>query len=294
MTERRISSEMAKKLPFPVIRPLATIFACMREFGSSLVPWPKVLLKEYSANLENIIEVLSHLALKKGIQDADLSALLEEIKSQISYPNVELFEQMTRKLSDFCSRHSEVLKAAATEEKDALRELYQKKAYSRKVLFMHSGKGKEKNILGSLTRECFYHVKDELFDRREAQEADYQVTTMYVSDPEEIKMLQKRKLHEDLSRLSLLLFDVDKVHVHANMQNLRSLFQVAAGGVNVLYRPFPTLRLLQEFERAYIHYIGTLGRMAEDVQSHPDEDGELFIPPKSLDEVYAFYQLGRV
>jgi hypothetical protein len=253
MAEKRISPEMAKKLPFPVIRPLSTTFACMREFGSSLVPWPKVLLKEYSANIEIITEVLSHLALKKGIQDGGLSALLEEIKGQMSYPNVELFEQMTRKLSDYCSGHSEVLKAAASEEKDALREMYRKKAYSRKVLFMHSGKGKEKNILGSLTRECFYNVKDEVFERREAQETEYQVTTMYVSDPEEIRMLQKRKLHEDLSRISLLIFDVDKVHVHANMQTLRSIFQVAAGGVNVLYRPLPTLRLLQEFERASPH-----------------------------------------
>jgi hypothetical protein len=174
-----------------------------KKFPSSLVPWPKVLLKEYSANLENITEVLAHLALKKGIEDGGLSTLLEEIKSQMSYPNVELFEQMTRKLSDSCSGHSEVLKAGATEEKDALREMYEKKAYSRKILFMHSGKGKEKNILSTLTRECFYNVKDELFERREAQEADYQVTTMYVSDPEEIRMLQKRKLHEDLSRISL-------------------------------------------------------------------------------------------
>jgi hypothetical protein len=272
-------------------------FGCFESLGcSSLLPWPKVLLKEYSANLENITEVLSHLALKKGIQDGGLSALLEDIKSQMSYPNVELFEQMTKKLTDFCSHQNEVLKAGATEEKDALREMYQKKAYSRKVLIMHSGsgKGKEKNILSTLTRECFYNVKDEVFERREAREAEYQITMMYVPDPEEIRMLQKRKLHEDLSRLSLLLFDVDKVHVHANMQNLRSLFHVAAGGVNVLYRPFPTLRLLQEFERAYIHYIATLGRRAEDVDAHLDEDGELFIPPKSLDEVYAFYQLMRV
>ena len=111
MAEKRISSEMAKKLPFPVIRPLSTIFACMREFGSSLVPWPKVLLREYSANLENITEVLSHLASKKGIEDGGLAVLLEEIKSQMSYPNVELFEQMTRKLSDDCSSHSDRLAA---------------------------------------------------------------------------------------------------------------------------------------------------------------------------------------
>jgi hypothetical protein len=28
---------------------------------------------------------------------------------------------------------------------------------------MHSGKGKEKNILSTLARECFYNLKDELF-----------------------------------------------------------------------------------------------------------------------------------
>jgi hypothetical protein len=95
-----------------------------------------VLIEEYSANLESITDVLSHPASRKGIQDGALSALLEEIKIQISYPHVELFKQMTKRIADYCSAHSEVLKAGAAEEKDAFREMYRKKVFGRKVLLL--------------------------------------------------------------------------------------------------------------------------------------------------------------
>lgn len=267
----------------------------MREIGSTDPPWPGVLLREFSANLDYIIEVLSHLTCEKGLQDDQLPDLIDQILALKSSPDLAEFNKMTGDLRDFCARHYSAFKEGWQEDKDHYRELYRKKVFSRKILMFHcsSSNGKQESIAEALRNDCYYDVASENLEETGIEETQHQISLVYVSDPEEISLLKIKNLHNELERVNLILFDVDRKRMMEDLQIGRSVFQLGKAGTQILYRPFPTIRLLQEFERIYTRFIADLGRQVENEEIRASKEAEMHFTLKSLEEVFMFYKIMR-
>jgi len=248
----------AQSLIYPVIRPLSGIFACLQTMrDSDLNQFPDAILQLMSHLFQYLSKSLEKLVSDANIQEDHIQPLLSDIQGmeQWNQENQDLIPRLNAlniSLSDFCSCYKSELRSAYNSERDYYRTLFREMVEPPRVYLIY-GKDDEKaaeTIVTTLSDGCYYDVEPVSIVDFWKTPPDYDIHAFFSLNTTELF----RFIDSDKNpMISLILMDLGREINKCKPGLFRTAYQIDTRKTKIIYRPFSTLRLLQEFERVYFH-----------------------------------------
>ncbi len=246
----------ASVVPFQLLRPLPSIFASvqgiLREGAPSEMPAP--VKKEFDSHLSCVSEMVNILSEMKALPPVDqekLSEMITELKEAKPEDLVEKTSLFNRGLEEVCQKQKTAIREECRAHPFAFRDIYRNSVRVKELCLIYQDEISERiiNLQDILSQRCYYDVetRSEESIKSEPVKSDFVIYTP--SQPAgEVYFDGMPKAGIPL----LLMIDLGKKIEDCSIADLRRVFRHQQNNIDVLYSPFPPIRLFQKIDMAYI------------------------------------------
>ncbi|MBN2431716.1 MAG: hypothetical protein JXQ27_09585 [Acidobacteria bacterium] len=264
----RIQPIPAKDLAFPFIRGLAGIFACVETMTrAGRTALPESMQEEWQRLFRFLSESLPPLCQKAMIPDQDIHPIQNQMKAlssitEIAPATVEELNGFCRDLAALSRRYKAEFRVAHAAGRESFRRLFRKTVGGRELLLLHGSQDSDaaQSIQQTMANGCFYEVENScLTDYNRFRNTD-RLTAVYSTRPAELNRLVRAA---GPAAIDVALMDLGEKEWTYHPSLARQALSFRHSEIRVIYRPFATIRLLQELERIYLQRLLVLSRTRE-------------------------------
>ena len=246
----------ASVVPFQLLRPLPTIFAsvqgvCGESAGREM---PARVKAEFDSHLNCISGMLNTLCEMQALPTEDREKLAQMIAALKEAKPGDLCERTSlfnRGLEEVCEREKTAIREECRAHPFSFRDTYRNTVYVKKLCLIHQDEPAQRiaDFKDVLCQRCYYDVETRTEEsiKKEPVKSDFVIYAP--SQPAgEVYFDGMPKAGIPL----LLMIELGKRIEDCSIADLRRVFRHQQNNIDVLYSPFPPIRLFQKIDIAYI------------------------------------------
>jgi hypothetical protein len=246
----------ASVVPFQLLRPLPSIFASVQGVcgEEGLRKMPVRVREELESHLDCLSGMLNALSEMKALPQADHERLLEMTNGMKEARSEDLCENtslLNSGLEEVCERQKIAIREECRAHPTAFRDIYRNSVRVKKLCLISQDEPSERvsTLKETLSQRCYYDVetRSEESIKSESVTSDFVIYTP--SQPAgEVYFDGMPKAGIPL----LLMIELGKKIEDCSIADLRRVFRHQQNNIDVLYSPFPPIRLFQKIDIAYV------------------------------------------
>lgn len=246
----------ASVVPFQLLRPLPTIFASVQGMSGENGPkqMPGRVKEEFESHLDCLSGMVNILGEMKALSSEDKEKLLQMITDMKEAGPEQLCEKTSmfnRELEEICKREKTAIREECRAHPFTFRDTYRNTVYVKKLCLIHQDEPAERiaSFKDVLCQRCYYDVETRTEEsiRKEPVHSDFVIYAP--SQPAgEVYFDGMPKAGIPL----LLMIELGKRIEDCSIADLRRVFRHQQNNIDVLYSPFPPIRLFQKIDIAYV------------------------------------------
>jgi hypothetical protein len=246
----------ASVVPFQLLRPLPSIFASVQGVSGENAgkEMPAKVRKEFDSHLNCMSEMTNILSEMKALPSAEgerLSQIVAELKEAKAEDLCEKTSLFNRELEDICEKQKTAIKEECRAHPFVFRVAYRNTVRVKQLCLIYQDEVNERvNALQDvLSQRCYYDVetRSEESIRSEPVHSDF-VIYAPGQPAGDVYFDGMPKAGIPL----LLMIELGKKIEDCSIADLRRVFRHQQNNIDVLYSPFPPIRLFQKIDIAYI------------------------------------------
>lgn len=255
----------ASVVPFQLLRPLPTIFASVQGICGENVPleMPGQVKEEFDSHLDCVSKMLHVLSEMKALPLADqkkLSEMITDLKEAKPEDLCEKTSWFNRGLEQVCEQQKTAIKEECRAHPFTFRDIYRDAVRVKQLCLIYQDEINDRvsSLKDTLHQRCYYDVetRSEESIKSEPVKSDFVIYTP--SQPAgEVYFDGMPKAGIPL----LLMIDLGKEIEDCSIADLRRVFRHQQNNIDVLYSPFPPIRLFQKIDIAYIQNLYKMGSL---------------------------------
>ncbi|NIM97781.1 MAG: hypothetical protein GTO24_06785 [candidate division Zixibacteria bacterium] len=253
----------ASVVPFQLLRPLPTIFASVQGVtGEGALPeMPAKVKEEFDSHLDclsRMLNVLSEMEALPPDERQKLSQMVAALKEAECKDLCERTSLFNRGLEEVCEKQKTAIREECRAHPLTFRDTYRNTVRVKKLCLIFQDEPTERigNLRDVLCQRCYYDVetRSEGSIKKEPVKSDFVIYAP--SQPAgEVYFDGMPKAGIPL----LLMIDLGKSIDDCSIADLRRVFRHQQNNIDVLYSPFPPIRLFQKIDIAYIQNLYKTG-----------------------------------
>ncbi len=259
MIQQILFSLRASIVPFQLLRPLPTIFASVagvsgESAGSEMPARVREELASHLGCMAKMTEALAEMSTPVGPQCEDL---LEKIRSLEKANTGTLCEKtgaFNLALEQMCEKHKTPIREECRAHAFTFRDIYRSTVHVKKLALIYEDEVTDRvtSLKDILSEKCYYHVelKSEESLKSEPVRSDFALYAP-TSLPGQVYLDGMPNARVPL----LLMVDLGKKLEECSMADLRRVFRHQQRDIDMLYSPFPPIRLFQKVDIGYIEHL---------------------------------------
>lgn len=257
----------ASVVPFQLLRPLPSIFASVQGVaGENACPeMPGPVRKEFDSHLNCMSEMTNILAEMKALPEAEqgrLSQMIAELREAKTEHLCEKTSLFNRELESVCEKQRTAIREECKAHPFAFRVAYRNTVRVKQLCLIYQDEVIDRvtSLQEVLSQRCYYDVetRSEESIKSEPVKSDFVIYTP--SQPAgEVYFDGMPKAGIPL----LLMIDLGKKIEDCSIADLRRVFRHQQNNIDVLYSPFPPIRLFQKIDIAYIQNLYKMGGVSK-------------------------------
>ena len=246
----------ASVVPFQLLRPLPTIFASVQGIcGENPLPEMSAQVKkEFDSHLSCLSGMLNVLSEMKALTPADqekLSQMITELKEAKPEDLCEKTSLFNRGLEEVCQKQKTAIREECRAHPFTFRDTYRNTVRVKKLCLIFQDEPTERitSLKDVLCQRCYYDVETRSEESIKSEPVKSDFVIYAPSQPAgEVYFDGMPKAGIPL----LLMIDLGKRIEDCSIADLRRVFRHQQNNIDVLYSPFPPIRLFQKIDIAYI------------------------------------------
>ncbi len=246
----------ASVVPFQLLRPLPTIFASVQGITGENAPseMPALVKQEFDSHLNCILEMVNALSEMKALNSTDqekLSQMITGLKQAKSEDLCEKTSLFNRGLEEVCQKQKTAIREECRAHSFTFRDTYRNMVRVKKLCLIFQDEPSERitNLQDVLSQRCYYDVETRSEESIKSEPVKSDFVIYAPSQPAgEVYFDGMPKAGIPL----LLMIDLGKRIEDCSIADLRRVFRHQQNNIDVLYSPFPPIRLFQKIDIAYI------------------------------------------
>ncbi len=246
----------ASVVPFQLLRPLPTIFASVQGVcGEEALPeMPVRVREELDSHLGCLSGMLNALSEMKALPQADQEKLLQMISGVKEAKTRYLCEKtslLNSGLEQVCERQKTPIREECRAHPTMFRDLYRNVVRVKKLCLICHDEPNERvsSLKDTLSQRCYYDVETRSEESIKSESVNSDFVIYAPSQPAgEVYFDGMPKAGIPL----LLMIELGKKTEECSIADLRRVFQHQQNNIDVLYSPFPPIRLFQKIDIAYV------------------------------------------
>lgn len=259
MMQPILFSLRASIVPYQLLRPLPTIFASVAgisgERAGSEMP-PRVR-EEFISHLKCMAQMLKSLAEMSSSLCSDCDGILEKISKLEKADSANLCEETSTfnlALEQTCEKHKTPVREECRAHAFTFRDIYRSTVHVKKLALIYENEITERvtSLKDILCDKCYYDVelKSEESLKSEPVRSDFALYAP-TSLPGQVYLDGMPNARVPL----LLMVDLGKKLEECSIADLRRVFRHQQRNIDMLYSPFPPIRLFQKVDIGYIEHL---------------------------------------
>ncbi len=249
----------ASVVPFQLLRPLPTIFACVR--GACETPesgqMPAKIAGEFQSHINCLAKSVESISQVAGIPAVDRDEVLEKSKQLHGARNTTLCEkacELNFALERMCEKHKTSIREECRSHPLIFRDIYRLSVRTKRIslVFQDEVNDRFNQLKETLGERCWYDVDMRSEGSLKLEPPDCDLLLFAPAEnpsPLYLNGIPKSRI------ATLLMIDFGRNFEEVSMENLRSAFMHERYGINVLYYPFSPIRLFQKIDTRYIQHL---------------------------------------
>ena len=249
----------ASVVPFQLLRPLPTIFASVagvsgERAGSEM---PATVREEFISHLNCVTQMLKSLAEMSPSLGSECDNILERIKKLNQEESANLCEETSTfnlALEQMCEKHKTPVREECRAHAFKFRDIYRSTVHVKKLALIYENEVTDRvaSLKDILCEKCYYDVelKSEESLKSEPVHSDFALYAP-TSLPGQVYLDGMPNAKVPL----LLMVDLGKKLEECSIADLRRVFRHQQRNIDMLYSPFPPIRLFQKVDIGYIEHL---------------------------------------
>jgi dGTP triphosphohydrolase len=259
MNQPILFSLRASIVPFQLLRPLPTIFASVAGVSGecAVLEMPPAVRKEFHDHLDCMAKTVKVLSEASSSLSSECDALLEKMNKldqEKTYALCEETSAFNHSLERMCENHKEPVKEECRAHAFTFRDIYRKSVHVKKVTLIFQDEANERvsSLKDLLCDKCYYDVelKSEESLHSSPVRSDFALYAP-TSLPGQVYLDGMPNTRVPL----LLMVDLGKKLEECSIADLRRVFRHQQRNIDILYSPFPPIRLFQKIDIGYIEHL---------------------------------------
>ena len=249
----------ASVVPFQLLRPLPTIFTCVRGVceDSHLAEMPAKVRKEFESHIDCLSQSVRTVSDMAGLPAKDSHEILNKSKQLQEAKSETLCEktcELNLALERLCERNKVSIREECRAHPFVFRDIYRSTALVKRIslIFQSEVTDRISHLKETLAERCYYDVDMHSEKSFKSHTADSDLLLFAPTEnpsPLYLNGIPKSKIP------TLLMVDFGRNLEEVSLENLRSAFMHERYGINVLYYPFSPIRLFQKIDTRYIQHL---------------------------------------
>jgi hypothetical protein len=254
----------ASVVPFQLLRPLPTIFASVQGITEEgrLPGMPARVKEEFDSHLNCISDMVNVLWEMKALPPAEkqqLSQMIAELKEAKPVDLCEKTSLFNRGLEEVCQKQKTAIREECRAHPFAFRDIYRNTVRVKKLCLIFQDEASERitTLQDVLCQRCYYDVETRSEESIKSEPVKSDFVIYAPSQPAgEVYFDGMPKAGIPL----LLMIELGKKIEDCSIADLRRVFRHQQNNIDVLYSPFPPIRLFQKIDIAYIQNLYQTGK----------------------------------
>jgi hypothetical protein len=223
---------------------------------------PPPVKQEFDSHLKCLSGMFNILSEVRALPSADQEKLLKMVSGLKEAKSPDLCEKtglFNRALEEVCEKQKTPIREECRAHPLAFRDTYRNTVRVKKLTLIYQDEPTERitNLQDTLTQRCYYDVetRSEESIRSESVKSDF-IIYAPTEHAGEVSL-------EDILRSGiplLLMIDLGKKIEECSITDLRGAFRHEQNNIDVLYSPFPPIRLFQKIDIAYVQDLYKMGK----------------------------------
>jgi hypothetical protein len=256
----------ASVVPFQLLRPLPTIFASVQGMvgEGTCRDMPPSVGEEFNSHLDCLSEMSNILCEMKALPGSDHRRLSDMIAGLKEAPTQDICEKtsiLNRELEEICEKNRTSIKEECRAHPFAFRVAYRNKVRVKQLCLIYQDELNErvKNLQEVLSQRCYYDVETRTEESIKSQPVHSDFVIYAPGQPAgEVYFDGMPKAGIPL----LLMIELGKSIEDCSIADLRRVFRHQQNNIDVLYSPFPPIRMFQKIDIQYVQNLYKMSRFA--------------------------------
>jgi hypothetical protein len=257
----------ASVVPFQLLRPLPTIFASVQGLvGENARPeMPTKVKSEFDSHLNCLSEMTNVLSEMKALPQDDkekLSQLITGLKEAKTADLCEKTSILNRELEEVCEKNRTAIKEECRAHPFAFRVAYRSTVQIKQLCLFYQGELSErvKNMQEVLSQRCYYDVETRTEESIKSEPVHSDFVIYAPGHPAgDVYFDGMPKAGIPL----LLMIELGKNIEDCSIADLRRVFRHQQNNIDVLYSPFPPIRMFQKIDIQYVQNLYKMSRFVK-------------------------------
>ncbi len=257
----------ASVVPFQLLRPLPSIFASVQGLvGENACPeMPAKVRKEFDSHLDCLSEMTKILSEMKALPAEDQEKLSQTIAGLQEAKPGDLCEKTSifnRELEDICERNRTAIKEECRAHPFVFRVAYRNTVRVKQLCLFYQGELTErvKSLQEVLSRRCYYDVETRTEESIKSEPVHSDFVIYAPGHPAgDVYFDGMPKAGIPL----LLMIELGKNIEDCSIADLRRVFRHQQNNIDVLYSPFPPIRMFQKVDIQYVQNLYKMSRFSK-------------------------------
>ena len=249
----------ASVVPFQLLRPLPTIFASVsgvsgENAGSEMPSRVRDELTAHVSCIAKMTEALAEMSPSACPECEDLLAKIKNLEEADKQSLCEKTSAFNLALEQMCEKHKTPVREECRAHAFTFRDIYRSSVRVKKLALIYENEVTERvsSLKEMLCEKCYYDVdlKTEESLKSEPVKSDFALYAP-TSLPGQVYLDGMPNARVPL----LLMVDLGKKLEECSMADLRRVFRHQQRDIDMLYSPFPPIRLFQKVDMGYIEHL---------------------------------------
>jgi hypothetical protein len=249
----------ASVVPFQLLRPLPTVFASVagvsgERAGSEMPPRVREELTEHLSCMAKMTEALADMSSSVRPDCEDLLTKIKNLEQADTESLCEETAAFNLALEQMCEKHKTPVREECRAHAFTFRDIYRSSVRVKKLALIYENEVTERvtSLKDILCEKCYYNVdlKSEESLKSERVHSDFALYAP-TSLPGQVYLDGMPNARVPL----LLMVDLGKKLEDCSMADLRRVFRHQQRDIDMLYSPFPPIRLFQKVDIGYIEHL---------------------------------------
>jgi hypothetical protein len=249
----------ASIVPFQLLRPLPTVFASVagvsgERAGSEMPARVREELTTHLSCIAKMTEALADMSPSVCPECEDLLAKIRNLERADTKSLCEETSAFNLALEQMCEKHKTPVREECRAHAFTFRDIYRSSVRVKKLALIYENEVTERvsSLKDMLCEKCYYDVelKTEESLKSEPVRSDFALYAP-TSLPGQVYLDGMPNARVPL----LLMVDLGKKLEECSMADLRRVFRHQQRDIDMLYSPFPPIRLFQKVDMGYIEHL---------------------------------------